>query len=169
MSAKKWLRMLPFALAAALLLCVLINLLVDPFGVFGDRLLRWDSYDQTNNPRVAKLEYLERHHEEYDSYIIGSSSAASYDTERLNAYTGASFYNLFVYGCNTKDYSDFAAYLLGHYEVKNLVLNLGINEAATPTEDGTGLTDRPHYKVNGGSPLAFYLKYALAGPRYSLE
>ena len=55
--------MLPFALAAALLLCVLINLLVDPFGVFGDRLLRWDSYDQTNNPRVAKLEYLERHHE----------------------------------------------------------------------------------------------------------
>lgn len=62
MSAKKWLRMLPFALAAALLLCVLINLLVDPFGVFGDRLLRWDSYDQTNNPRVAKLEYLERHH-----------------------------------------------------------------------------------------------------------
>lgn len=169
MSAKKWLRMLPFALAAALLLCVLINLLVDPFGVFGDRLLRWDSYDQTNNPRVAKLEYLERHHEEYDSYIIGSSSAASYDTERLNAYTGASFYNLFVYGCNTKDYSDFAAYLIGHYEVKNLILNLGINEAATPTEDGTGLTDRPHYKVNGGSPLAFYLKYALAGPRYSLE
>ena len=112
MSAKKWLIMFAVVVVLALLLCIGFNLLVDPFGVFGDRLFHWDSYSQTNNPRVAKIEYLEEHHDEYDSYIIGSSSAASYDTEALNAYTGARFYNLFGYGCDTGDYSDFAHYLI---------------------------------------------------------
>ena len=81
MSAKKWLIMFAVVVVLALLLCIGFNLLVDPFGVFGDRLFHWDSYSQTNNPRVAKIEYLEEHHDEYDSYIIGSSSAASCGTE----------------------------------------------------------------------------------------
>lgn len=169
MSAKKWLLMLPIAVLTALLLCVVFNLLVDPFGVFGDCIFHWDSYDQTNNPRIAKIEYLEKHHEKYDSYIIGSSSAASYSTEKLNAYTGGRFYNLFVYGCNTQDYCDFANYLIENYDVRNLILNIGINEAATLTNDGTGLNDRPHYKVNGDKASRFYLKYAFADPRYALE
>lgn len=35
-----------------------LNLAADPFGAFGDRLLSWFSYDETNNPRVAKFTYL---------------------------------------------------------------------------------------------------------------
>ena len=169
MSAKKWLIMFAAVVVLALLLCIGFNLLVDPFGVFGDRLFHWDSYSQTNNPRVAKIEYLEEHHNEYDSYIIGSSSAASYDTEALNAYTGARFYNLFVYGCDTGDYSDFAHYLIENYEVKNLILNIGINEAAPPTNDGTGLNDRSHYRVTGESKTSFLLDYAFANPKYAAE
>ena len=169
MSAKKWLMMFAAVVVLALLLCIGFNLLVDPFGVFGDRLFHWDSYSQTNNPRVAKIEYLEEHHDEYDSYVIGSSSAASYDTEALNAYTGGRFYNLFVYGCDTGDYSDFAHYLIENYEVKNLILNIGINEAAPPTNDGTGLNDRSHYLVTGESKTSFLLDYAFANPRYAVE
>lgn len=169
MSAKKWLMMFAAVVVLALLLCIGFNLLVDPFGVFGDSLFHWDSYSQTNNPRVAKIEYLEEHHDEYDSYVIGSSSAASYDTEALNAYTGARFYNLFVYGCDTGDYSDFAHYLIENYEVKNLILNIGINEAAPPTNDGTGLNDRSHYLVTGESKTSFLLDYAFADPRYAME
>lgn len=169
MSAKKWLIMFAAVVLFAILLCVCFNILMDPFGVFGDKLFHWDSYSQTNNPRVAKIEYLDEHHDEYDSYIIGSSSAASYDTELLNAYTGARFYNLFVYGCDTGDYSDFAHYLIENYEVKNLILNIGINEAAPPTNDGTGLNDRSHYRVTGESKLSFLWDYAFANPKYGAE
>ncbi|MBQ7936600.1 MAG: polysaccharide deacetylase family protein, partial [Clostridia bacterium] len=70
MSSKKWLMMFAITIILALTVCAGMNILVDPFGVFGDPLLNWYSYNETNNPRVAKLAYLEEHHQEYDSYII---------------------------------------------------------------------------------------------------
>ena len=71
-------------LAAALLTAALLagfNAAVDPFGVFGDRILSWWSYDMTQNPRTAKIGYLDRHWEEYDAYIIGCSKTSSFPTE----------------------------------------------------------------------------------------
>ena len=76
MSAKKWLMMLAGAVALALALCAGANILIDPFGVFGDPLFDWYSYNETNNPRTAKVAWLEENHGAYDSYIIGSSSAS---------------------------------------------------------------------------------------------
>lgn len=169
MSSKKWLVMFGAAVLLALGVCAGFNVLVDPFGVFGDPLMNWYSYDETNNPRVAKLAYLEVEHQQYDSYVIGSSSAASYDVEELNAYLDASFYNLFVYGCDTKDYYDFAAYILEHYEARYLVLNLGINEANSYDEGEDSLNDRMHVLTTGGSRIRFYGEYALCNPKYSVE
>lgn len=169
MSAKKWLWLFAAAVAAALLVCALFNVLVDPFGVFGDVLLDWDAYSQTLNPRVGKLEYLEEHHGQYNAYVIGSSSAASYDPELLNQYTGYRFYNLFVYGCDTKDYCELAQFLVENYEVEALVLNLGMNEAAVYNTDHSALTERNHAAVSGESKLGFYLRYAFANPKYAAE
>ena len=61
MSSKKW--VLVFLVTVFVLAALLagLNLAADPFGAFGDRLLHWFSYDETNNPRVAKLSYLEQH------------------------------------------------------------------------------------------------------------
>ena len=97
MSSKKWLVMFALTVALALAVCAGFNVLADPFGVFGDPILDWYGYNETNNPRTAKLVWLEEHHGDFDSYIIGSSSAASYSVEELNEYLDASFYNLFVY------------------------------------------------------------------------
>ena len=108
-----------------------INLLVDPFGVFGDPLFHWYGYNETNNPRVAKVAWLEEHKEEFDSYIIGSSCAASYNVKELDRYLDASFYNFFVYGSDARDYRAHATYLLENCQVKNLVLSLNFNEANT--------------------------------------
>ena len=47
MSAKKWLMMLAGAVALALALCAGANILIDPFGVFGDPLFAWYSYNET--------------------------------------------------------------------------------------------------------------------------
>ena len=68
MNAKKWvLTFLLLALVLALGLAA-FNYVTDPFAAFGDKFLNWFSYDETNNPRVAKISYLEQHHDEYDSY-----------------------------------------------------------------------------------------------------
>ena len=170
MSSKKWLGMFAAAVALALALCAGFNVLVDPFGVFGDPILDWYSYNETNNPRAAKIAWLKEHSGEFDSYVIGSSSAASYNVEKLNQYMDARFYNLFVYGCDTGDYVDFAAWLLEHCEVKNLILNLGLNEANTDSAAASeGLNDQMHAEADGGNRLWFYLQYAFCNPKYSVD
>ena len=61
MNAKKWVLSLP---VIALILAALLagfNYVTDPFGAFGDRFMQWFSYDETNNPRAAKISYLEQH------------------------------------------------------------------------------------------------------------
>ena len=145
------------------------NMLIDPFGVFGDPIFDWYSYNETNNPRTAKLAWLEEHHEEFDSYIIGSSCSASYDPAELNEYLGARFYNLFAYGSDAKDYRDHAAYLLEHYEVKNLVLNLNLTEATLYDTGGDDLHYKTHALATEESLLHFYLQYAFCDPWYAVD
>ena len=103
MSSKKW--VLVFLATAFVLAALLagLNAAVDPFGAFGDRLLSWFSYDETNNPRVAKLSYLEQHHDEYDSYILGCSSTSSFPVDAFNEAFDARFYNLIMYGADMRD------------------------------------------------------------------
>lgn len=146
-----------------------VNMLIDPFGVFGDRLFQWTSYNETNNPRAAKAAWLEEHHGSFDSYIIGSSCAASLDPRQLDGYLDASFYNLFVYGSDAKDYRDHAAYLLERYEVKNLVLNLNYTEAITYDTGQDDIHYRMHPLASGENPLGFYLRYAFCAPEYALD
>ena len=66
-----WARIVLMALV--LLLYPALNMLIDPFGVFGDPVFDWYGYDEYNNPRAAKIAWLEEHHGAFDSYIIGLS------------------------------------------------------------------------------------------------
>jgi len=173
LNAKKWLACFAAAVILSLAVVAAGNVLVDPFGVFGDPVLDWYSYNETNNPRVAKIAWLEENYQNYDSYIIGSSSAAAYSVSKLNSYLDANFYNLFVYGCDTADYCDFAAYILENYTVKNLILNIGINEANTYDEGEGSLTEQMHILTDTDSTLwsamAFYGEYLFANPRYAID
>lgn len=127
-SSRGWIIL--FALTLLLLAGLLagFNVVTDPFGAFGDRFFHWWSYDETNNPRVAKLQYLEQHHDEYDSYIVGCSGTSSYPTEQLNEYFDANFYNLIVYGADMLDTEQFCRYLIENYTVENLVLNVYLGQ-----------------------------------------
>lgn len=146
-----------------------INFLVDPFGVFGDPLFHWYGYNETNNPRVAKVAWLEEHKEEFDSYIIGSSCAASYNVEELDRYLDASFYNFFVYGSDARDYRAHATYLLKNCKVKNLVLSLNFNEANTEDAGGDDIHYWMHPLASGGNPLLFYLRCAFCNTEYAID
>ena len=169
MSSKKW--VLVF-LATVLVLAALLaglNAAVDPFGAFGDRLLSWFSYDETNNPRVAKFSYLEQHHDEYDSYILGCSSTSSFPVDAFNEAYDASFYNLIMYGADMRDCEKIARYLIEHYEVKNLILNVYLDNGLTYDEESDRLTKNLHYKEDPEtSALSYYTRYLFADPRYAL-
>ncbi len=169
MSSKKW--VLVFLATVFVLAALLagLNAAVDPFGAFGDRLLSWFSYDETNNPRVAKLSYLEQHHGEYDSYILGCSSTSSFPVDAFNEAYGARFYNLIMYGADMRDCEKITRYLIEHYEVKNLILNVYLDNGLEYDEESDRLTKSLHYKEDPDtSALSFYTRYLFADPRYAL-
>lgn len=169
MSSKKWLAMF---VATVLLLgaCLLgFNRLADPFGVFPGKTLEWPSYEMTMNPRTAKITYLQEHHQEYDSYVLGCSSTSSFPVEALNQYLDASFYNMIMYGADMLDVEQDAVYLLEHYEVKNLVVNVYLDNACTYDQVSNPLSYSMPPETTGENPLAFYAKYLFMDPRHSLD
>ena len=169
MNSKKWVLVFLVTVLVLAALLAALNLAADPFGAFGDRLLSWFSYDETNNPRVAKFTYLEQHHDEYDSYILGCSSTSSFPVDAFNEAYGASFYNLIMYGADMRDCEKIARYLIEHYEVKNLILNVYLDNGLTYDEESDRLTKNLHYKEDPDtSALSYYTRYLFADPRYAL-
>lgn len=169
MTSPQWLAAFAATVLGLALLWMGFNIVTDPFGAFGDRFLHWWSYDETMNPRVAKLSYLEQNHEKYDSYIIGSSSSSSWPAEALNEYFDASFYNLIMYGADMYDVELTSRYILQHYEVKNLVVSMYIHNAEIYNTEPDPMTYNLHYKVDGSSALEFYGKYLFANPQFGAE
>lgn len=170
MNAKKW--VLTFLLLALVLVLGLaaFNYVTDPFAAFGDKFLNWFSYDETNNPRVAKISYLEQHHDEYDSYILGCSSTSSLQVSDFNELYDANFYNLIMYGADMRDCEKIADYLIEHYEVKHLVLNVYLDNGFTYDDETDRLTRNLHYLTDPDtSALSFYTRYLFCDPRYGLS
>ena len=168
MSAKKWL--LCFILTVLLLAACLagFNLYTDPFGVFGDRALDWYSFDETNNPRAAKLAWLKDHLDDYDSYLVGCSSTSSYPVAALNAAYDAKFYNTFFYGADMLDAEQIAAWLLEHDAVRYIFLNVEIDNGHSYGYESHPLTDSMPPAADGGSKLRFYSRFAFASPEYGI-
>ncbi|MGN1047790.1 MAG: polysaccharide deacetylase family protein [Eubacteriales bacterium] len=167
MSLKKQLLIFLAACLVFAALYAVLCALIDPFGVFGDVIFDYYEYNMTENPRVAKIAYIDRHHDEYDSYIFGCSKASSYPTEELNEYLGASFYNMFTYGSDLADAEKMALYVLDNYEVKNLVLEISPEAAYTYDAEEDSYKNNLHCKVDERvNPLLFYGKYLFLSPVY---
>lgn len=167
---KGWLIAMFLSLLVCGCLFAAFNALIDPFGVFGDKLMNWYAYDMTNNPRVSKIAYLDEHHEHYDSYIIGCSKTSSFSPEKLSAYyDGASFYNMLMYGGDMYDIEKTAEYIIEHYQPKNIIINMGLEEAVSYHVEEDPIKNNLHARVDGSSELKFYLKYLFLHPQYALE
>lgn len=165
----KWLGLFLLGAVAAGGLYGLFNAGVDPFGVFGDRLLDDYAYDMTQNPRVAKIAYLQNHFDDYDSYIIGSSKVASLSCETFGRYTGGQYYNLTWYGGKLGDELRCARYLLDHDQVKHMVLMFEPQNALDFSTDTTDLKERMHWAADGSSPIEFYGAYLFSHPQYAVD
>jgi peptidoglycan/xylan/chitin deacetylase (PgdA/CDA1 family) len=165
---KKWFFMFLGAALGLILSAALLNLAADPFGVFGDRLMHWYAADMTNNPRTAKIAWLNARWDDYDGYLIGSSVTSSYPAELLNAYTGGSFYNLTVYGSDLYDTREILRYVLANDDPRTVFISLDILNAVDYRFETDPLTGCLDWRVDGSDPAAFYLRFLFANPRYGL-
>lgn len=169
LTSRAWLALfLIMALLAAAFVPAL-NYYADPYGAFGDRFFQWWSYDETLNPRLAKFSYLAQHHDEYDSYMIGSSGASSYPVEQLNQYLDASFYNCFFYETESETFEQISAWLVSHYEVKNLLLNVSPMIARSYAAADDKLTNHNPWQISNKSAIGHYWSYLFANPKDSIQ
>ncbi len=168
MSAKKWVCYFVAAVIVITLALTSFNFIVDPFGAFGDKFFKWYSYDFTNNPRVAKISYLEENYNKYDSYIVGCSSTSSFPADKFSEYMNASFYNMIVYGADMYDTEKTVEYIAENYNAKNIIVNLYITNGETYDEENDKLTRNMHWKVGNDSFLSYTLNYLFADPRYAI-
>jgi hypothetical protein len=142
---------------------ILLNLLVDPFSVFGDHLYDWCSYGMTNNPKAAKFAYIDSRRGQYDAFIIGPSGSSGFSTEVLEKYTGLRWYNTFHYGANLDYTKRLTEYLIDKHHPQQLLLCL---PAVSPTSFSPSITD-----ITSEQPLKPFWRsnFLFAHPKYSLE
>jgi len=169
MSSKKWLICFFICLTAVISTIAAFNIITDPFGIFGDNFYDWYELDMTNNPAASKIAYIDKNHDKYDSYIIGSSGTSSFPVSKLNEYTGAKFFNMFSYGADMEKTYFTSKYVLENYEVKNLVICVGIMDLVNFKKYGDSVTDGLHAKITGDSIIPFYAKYLFANPKYGMS
>ena len=169
MSSKKWCISFFIIVILIIILYAGFNIYTDPFGVFGDRFLNWYSYNITNNPRVAKIAYLEKddNYKKYDSYVIGCSSTSSFPIEALDKYLGGSWYNMIMYGADMLDVEQTTKYVIDNYDAKNIMINIYISNGTKYDEESDNITRNMHYKLNGESAYEFYKRYAFLNPKWA--
>ena len=170
MTAKKWIVSFFLTALGLVLALVLFNILTDPFGVFGDPIMHWWSYNETNNPRAAKITYLGDHLDEYDSYLVGCSSTSSFSVETLNAYYrgDASFYNMIMYGADMLDCEQTVRWLLENDEVKHIWLNVYLDNGMEYDAEPNEYTHSMHPDADGSNPVPFYLRYLFLSPEFGM-
>lgn len=151
-------------LALSCVAVALLNVLVDPFGVFGDPIFHWDAYGITLAPGVGKIEALERRSGQFDSFILGGPSAAALPVSGLNERLDADFYNLSMGDDGMDGVEELARYVIDSQNAKHILLVVSLDSVA-----GGGASGPRHYRLNGGSRLGFYIKSLFANPRYALQ
>ncbi|SHH55918.1 Polysaccharide deacetylase [Anaerosphaera aminiphila DSM 21120] len=168
MSTKKFFTMFISVVLIIFAAILLLNVLVDPFGLFGDKIYKWDSYNFTQNPRTAKIGYINKHKGEFNSYIVGSSGCGSIKVDTINKYTGDKYYNSFYYGSDLMDSYNTVKYLSENTEVENIVLGINYNTAMFFDIGDDEINQRMHGKVAEKNLFDFYKTFLFANPQYSL-
>lgn len=168
MTLKKWFLVLLTAVLVLFLGWIAVNVLADPFGVFGDCIFHWPEYTIASNPATGKIAYLQKHSDTYDAYILGASAASALDPQTLSAYTQDSYYNLCLPDGSAQNYSALADYALAQENTKSILLCLSAADLCADAPADPLLTGG-HRLATGESALGFYARYALCSPVYSLK
>lgn len=138
-----------------------VNFIIDPFDVFHSNFLK---YPFQMNERFIKVEFLEKNHHQFNSYMFGSSRMGSTHPEVIEKYVpNSKFYNFATSSANFSDYLSHLEYFLKRgYEIKNLYLQIDIMGGMTSYGQNEGYyLLKAHPYVTGDSLPSYYLKYLM--------
>lgn len=151
-------------LAAAVLLLVGFNLLVDPYDVLRTSALR---PSVALNERFNKVAHLIAQPRRYDSFVIGSSAMGGYDPadlERLRP--GARYYNLAVFSGGPSDATRMLrAIEASGVHVREVLLGIDVFTYTEATEIRNPSFEH-HPAVTGESAARFWIRQLLTASFY---
>ena len=155
--ARRWSRYLVTALALWTGLLLTLNLLVDPFQVFGLLPLR-DSYGP--NEMLNKYRHLAAQPTRHDAFLVGSSRMGAFDPAHVTALRPERrYYNLGVLGSRpAEQLALLQALHAAGVTIREVVVGLELYPFLTPPPRDT-LTYRLPPEATGESRLTFYLAY----------
>jgi hypothetical protein len=154
-SSKKWVAWVLGAVFAAMGLVVLINFIIDPYGIWRTDFSR---QFQEPNQNYVKMKYILAHKDKYDSFLFGSSRALQIDTRKI---AGGRFYNMgFSEGVPEEHLENLKLLLASGVHIKNVIIALDdFSWRIDPQFHRQQLLRQPHYLISGKNRIAFFSQY----------
>jgi hypothetical protein len=169
MSYKTFSILLLSVVLANLAAVALINIVVDPFYIFRTPFLKEQAQI---NDRYAKLEFLKKEKERFNSYFLGSSRMFLTHPEMIEKYVSeAKFYNLAtIFGTMYEHFLHVKYFIQHGYAVKNLYIGLDADMYFTvKIDDDKDLLLKLHPEVTNKNLTDFYWSYLSSLPKGDLR
>ncbi len=126
MNAKQWTKVWTITITIIISIIGGTNYIVDPSNVFHKED---NIYKGHVNMGFVKIEYLKKHKDKYNSYMMGSSRIGTTNPKIIEKYIqGSNFYNFFLAGANLDDIRIHLEYMIqNNYTINNLYLQIGLH------------------------------------------
>ena len=103
-----------------------------------------------DNCRVIKTNYVLKHKDEFDAYVVGGSKSGLLDVKQLEEFTGLRYYNMFYNVGNFSDYLAFTRFLIEKAGAKEILLHLSSFEPVAYSREDLGTNMEKPAAVTGG-------------------
>jgi len=125
MKAKKWTRVWFAILIIIMPVIGIFNVVIDPYYIFKKEL---DFYEGPSSDKFVKTEYLKDNNNNFNSYMMSSSSLGTTDPKTIEKYLKDSkFYNLWGSSASLADNRLHLEYMIEKkYNIKNLYLQIDL-------------------------------------------
>jgi len=157
-NSKKWIKISIFTTFLGFSLLMLTNYIVDPFNIFHSKFLK---HDFQINERFVKIEYLEKNHDKFNGYMIGSSRIGTTDPKTVEQYIpNSKLYNLTMNSATMYDYLMHIRYMIKKgYPIKTIYLQLDVVNMTYYGDLASNYLSKLHPYVEDKSLAFFYFDY----------
>lgn len=158
MTYRRWINIVIYFMTIPLLALSALNFIIDPFSVFHSHIL---SRDYEMNERFNKICHIDKHHDQYNAYIMGSSRSGTTSPYLLEKHlTDSHFYNFTIAGCTQYDNLLLLQYFIKNkYPIKHIYLQIDISDLYGFKAPEGNYNAKHHPHVTNSSMTAFYLSY----------
>jgi len=160
LSAKKWIKLFFVFNIFNIFFISAINYTIDPFNIFHTQFLK---HQFQMNERFIKVEYLEKHNKEFDSYLFGSSRIGTTKPSVVEHYiTNSKFYNFTLSSATLYDYLIHLRYFIKqHYSINTLYVQIDMDSMSFYGISKYDYMKKPHPHIFDNSLVQYYVSYLI--------